>query len=69
MQDGLDWAGLIRAGLTGLKLQPAEFWALTPAELLLMLGMDSGSAPMARARLDELSRAFPDHNKGRRDEG
>ena len=33
-----DWPGLMRAGLIGLRLKPAEFWALTPAELRLMLG-------------------------------
>jgi uncharacterized phage protein (TIGR02216 family) len=58
----LDWPGLMRAGMTGLKLPPATFWALTPAELLLMMGLGAVTPPMARARLDELSRAFPDHN-------
>ena len=28
-----DWPGLMRAGICGLGLRPAEFWALTPAEL------------------------------------
>lgn len=55
-----DWPGLMRAGLLGLRLRPAEFWTLTPAELLLMLGQGSGTAPLTRARLDELARAFPD---------
>ncbi|ALG90158.1 MAG: phage tail assembly chaperone [Confluentimicrobium sp.] len=58
-----DWPGLMRAGLTGLRLRPSEFWALTPAELLLMLGHGSGTAPMGRARLDELARAFPDSER------
>ena len=35
---GLDWRGLMHAGLHGLRLRPAEFWALTPAELQMMLG-------------------------------
>lgn len=56
----MDWAGLMRAGMQGLGLKPAEFWALCPAELWLMLGAGGDAAPMARARLDELSRAFPD---------
>ncbi len=56
----LDWAGLMRAGLVGLRLQPAQFWALTPAELMLMLGLDQGSAPMGRSQLDALLAAFPD---------
>lgn len=55
-----DWPGLMRAGLVGLRLQPDQFWALTPAELLLMLGQGGGTAPMNRTRLDELARAFPD---------
>lgn len=65
MTGGLDWPGLIRAGLCGLRLRPAEFWALTPAELMLMLGLDDGGrAPMVRDRLDDLIRAFPDDVKG-----
>jgi uncharacterized phage protein (TIGR02216 family) len=61
MSARLDWAGLMRAGLHGLGLRPDEFWALTPVELRLMLGRDSGGAgPMARNRLEELLKAFPD---------
>ncbi|WP_412509567.1 rcc01693 family protein [Roseovarius sp. SYSU LYC5161] len=56
----MDWAALMRAGLGHLGLRPAQFWALTPAELWLMLGVDTAAAPMARRRLEELSRAFPD---------
>lgn len=58
-----DWPGLLRLGLRGLGLRPAEFWALTPAELVTMLGRDRASAPMGRARLEELVRAFPDLNE------
>ncbi len=61
-----DWPGLMRAGMVGLKLTPAQFWALTPAELLLMLGLDAARPPMARARLEELAAAYPD--KGKSDE-
>jgi uncharacterized phage protein (TIGR02216 family) len=63
----MDWAGLLRAGLIGLRLQPAQFWALTPAELMVMMGLDSGSAPMGRQRLMEMSRAYPDQTKGQQD--
>lgn len=56
---GLDWPGLLRAGLTGAKLRPAEFWALTPVELMVLLGRE-GAAPMGRARLEELAAAYPD---------
>ncbi|MBW7921208.1 MAG: phage tail assembly chaperone [Rubellimicrobium sp.] len=57
---GLDWAGLLRAGLSRLHLRPAEFWALTPWELALMLGVAPGEAPMDRARMDALLRQYPD---------
>lgn len=62
----IDWAGLMRLGLGVLRLRPAEFWALTPAELRLMLGQEGGAA-MARARLEELAAAFPDQAKGEPD--
>lgn len=61
MSDGLDWPGLMRAGLHDLRLHPTQFWALTPAELALMLGVQGKVArPMGRARLDELIARFPD---------
>lgn len=59
MSGAFDWPALMRAGLRGLGLTPAEFWGLTPAELALLLGQ-SGRAPLDRARLDELARAYPD---------
>lgn len=60
MSRRLDWAGLMQAGLVGLRLEPGAFWRLTPAELMLMLGLTGGQAPMGRARLQDLLRAFPD---------
>lgn len=57
---GFDWPALMRAGIRGLGLRPEEFWRLTPAELMIMLGGDAGGAPLSRARLDELARAYPD---------
>lgn len=59
---GLDWAGLLRAGLQGLRLRPAEFWELTPAELALMLGVEpgAGAGAMTRRGLGELMARFPD---------
>lgn len=57
---GFDWPVLMRAGIRGLGLRPADFWALTPAEFALMLGEGSGSAPLNRARLEDLARAYPD---------
>ena len=66
MSGRLDWPGLLRAGLHGLGLTPAEFWALTPVELRIMLGAEAQAAPLTRARLAELAAAFPDM---RRQEG
>jgi uncharacterized phage protein (TIGR02216 family) len=64
-----DWPGLMRAGMVGLHLRPAEFWALTPAELLLMLG-EGGRPAMGRARLMELAARWPDApRKGEGDGG
>ncbi|MGM0661130.1 MAG: rcc01693 family protein [Pseudomonadota bacterium] len=57
-----DWPALMRAGMQGLGLKPAEFWALTPVELRLMLGERTGVRPMARAGLEVLLRAFPDEH-------
>ncbi len=57
---GFDWRGLMRAGMHDLGLTPDQFWRLTPAELLVMLGIEGGAAPLTRARLAELSAAFPD---------
>lgn len=59
----MDWRGLMHAGLHRLHLTPREFWALTPAELQMMLGLQGGVAPMARGQLDALLRDFPDMTK------
>lgn len=56
----LDWVAMRRAGLCELRLTPAEFWALTPAEFLLLLGVTDRSSPMGRAGLEELCDKFPD---------
>ncbi len=60
----MDWPGLMRLGLGGLGLSPEAFWRLTPRELLVMIGEPTGAEPMARTRLDELVRAFPDKDRG-----
>lgn len=57
---GFDWPGLMRAGLHNLRLHPDQFWALTPVELALMLGISVGSKSMNRNRLQDLLQAFPD---------
>lgn len=62
---GLDWPALMRVGMGppaqgGLGLRPAQFWALIPAELALMLGVSPGGGAMTRDRLAELAARFPD---------
>lgn len=57
---GLDWPGLMQAGLHQLRLDPARFWALTPMELSLMLGQVKPVKPLSRSRLEALIRAYPD---------
>lgn len=63
----MDWSGLLHAGLSGLRLRPQEFWALTPIELQIMLGLSGTNAPMGRGRLDDLLKAFPDEPKDKAD--
>ena len=64
----LDWPGLMRAGLLGLRLTPVQFWALTPAELTMMLGIECTRPPINRAALEQLARRFPDARRGRADD-
>lgn len=54
------WSTLMRAGLRELRLAPREFWDLTPAELMAMLGAGGSGAPLDRMRFQELSRLYPD---------
>jgi uncharacterized phage protein (TIGR02216 family) len=56
----MDWPGLMRMGLHELRLMPADFWALTPAELLVKLGLEAGQPALTRARLEDLVRTYPD---------
>lgn len=70
----IDWPGLMRAGMArreagGLGLLPQVFWALTPVELRVMLGLEAAAAPLGRTRLEELLAAFPDVRNGGEDGG
>lgn len=60
MKVGLDWPGLMRAGMTGLKLRPDEFWNLTPIELKLLLGEQARAIAMDRTGLSNLMSDYPD---------
>jgi len=68
VSEGLDWGALLRAGVKGLRLTPDAFWALTPAELQLMLGAEGAQAPLLRDGLDALMAAYPDRQKDKSDE-
>ena len=37
------WSGLMRLGLVQLRLTPETFWALTPAELMLIAASSGGA--------------------------
>lgn len=64
MSERIDWSALMRAGVSQRGLRPAEFWDLTPAELLLVLGVSGSQAgPMSRGRLMELMARWPDKGK------
>ena len=56
-----DWPALMRLGLYELRLRPDEFWALTPAEFLVMTGKLNPAAQfLTRDALDDLCAVFPD---------
>lgn len=59
----MDWRGLMIAGLVRLRLRPDDFWALTPAELQMMLGLEKADAPLPRAALDAMLASYPDCTK------
>lgn len=60
MSEGFAWGALMRAGMNGLGLHPAEFWALTPAELKIMLGTAAARTPMLSDGLEALMTLYPD---------
>lgn len=59
------WGPLMRLGLGRMGLVPDVFWALTPAEFLLMAGLDAPEAlRMSRSALERLNALYPDAPKG-----
>jgi uncharacterized phage protein (TIGR02216 family) len=59
------WIPLMRLGIGRMGLLPDVFWALTPAEFLLMAGLDGPEAlRMSRSTLERLSALYPDAPKG-----
>ena len=63
MDNKIDWPGLMRAGLGGLRLPSDAFWGMTPAELKLALE-GAGILPVGqnldRTWLSDLMASFPD---------
>lgn len=56
----LDWAALMRLGLGHQGLHPDAFWALTPYEFSLMLGLDPTEKPLRFQGFADLMAAYPD---------
>ena len=56
----VNWAVLMRLGLVELRLSPDRFWALTPAELMLMAGVGFDAASLSRGGFADLAASFPD---------
>lgn len=59
----LAWSDMLRLGLGHLRLRPDQFWALTPAELMMMLGLSPGHGALTRDGLSDLMAAYPDTEK------
>ena len=62
-RSGFDWAGLMQLGIGRLGLRPSEFWALTPAEFLLMLGPPPAGGALDASGLKALVARYPDLEK------
>ena len=60
MSGGIDWAQLLTHGLVRLGLKPSDFWALTPVELMLMLGVGGAAPGLTKESLMRLADAYPD---------
>ena len=60
---GFPWSASLAFGLGVLRLPPAQFWALTPRELLALATpprLSPGGAAPDRTVLDALIDRFPD---------
>jgi uncharacterized phage protein (TIGR02216 family) len=58
------WKAALQAGLCRLRLDPATFWAMTPVELAIAVGVHGhggGGAP-GRQALEALMLRFPDRS-------
>lgn len=55
-----DWPAIMDVAYRQLGLSPAAFWALTPAEFLILLGPARGAGPLRRDAFEALMARFPD---------
>ncbi len=62
------WAELMRLGLGRMGLRPQVFWDLTPAEFMMMAGIEERPEAMTRQGLDVLLARFPDRRGPRAEE-
>ncbi|WP_420863752.1 rcc01693 family protein [Algirhabdus cladophorae] len=63
MSDQVNWLIWMQVGMRQLNLRPDDFWALTPAELMFLLGQDGAQEPLGRDQLAALSARFPDEKR------
>ena len=60
-----DWAAMIRVGIGQLRLPVADFWALTPVELMILVNPDGSQIrPMGRSGFEAMQAQFPDEFGG-----
>jgi uncharacterized phage protein (TIGR02216 family) len=57
---GFDWPAIMGVAYRQLGLSPAQFWAMTPAEFLILLGPETGAGPLRRGAFEALLARFPD---------
>lgn len=57
------WPTLMRLGMVELRLPPDTFWSLTPAELILLSGLDAEGRALGRAGFEDLLARYPDAQK------
>lgn len=63
------WPALMDLGLRRLGLRPAEFWDLTPGELMFLAGAEGGEpSVLTRGGLAELMEKYPDRVADKDDE-
>ena len=59
---GINWDHWLTTAVHHHGLSLDVFWAMTPAELMMVLGMKEDRGPMGRDRLAELCAQFPDNS-------